>query len=388
MSKLIFDLRATQSEKKQVKFHGGGEYAKMVLKEALDAGYLNFECVYNGLLPIDNEIKLLCESKKINLIPIKNNKELQYLIESKGYTKLYSALPYHMGDLNLANCKFIMTIHGLRPLECIFDKTEWYYTTSIKSIVKYFARMIFSKVLFRIRYKEFKQLLSIKNKKVIVVSSHTKYSLLSLFPQQNSDEYIPIPAPLNTKSVEINKTSIKELNIKEKYFLLISANRWIKNNYRAIKALDVLFSEGRLKGIKIILIGISEANKRLLKINNKSSFLCSDYVESDDLEVLFKNAFAFIYPTLNEGYGLPPIKAMQYNVPVLASAVASVPEVCSNAALYFNPYSIEEIKNRILQITYDKKLYKKLQEKGLERFKELTSKEELNVHMRLKAIFE
>lgn len=74
-----------------------------------------------------------------------------------------------------------------------------------------------------------------------------------------------------------------------------------------------------------------------------------------------------IYPSLNEGFGYPPMEAMNYGVPVLASPFASIYEVCDNAALYFNPLDYKEIKNRIIQITYNQSLYKQFKVKGMRR---------------------
>ena len=59
---------------------------------------------------------------------------------------------------------------------------------------------------------------------------------------------------------------------------------------------------------------------------------------------------ALVYPSLNEGFGYPPLEAMHEGCPVIASAIASIPEVCGDAVMYFNPFLISEIKMRILQM--------------------------------------
>lgn len=75
-----------------------------------------------------------------------------------------------------------------------------------------------------------------------------------------------------------------------------------------------------------------------------------DYVESGELELLHQNAYAFVFPSLNEGFGYPPLQSMHYGVPVAASGTTSVPEICGDAAIYFDPYSQSEMANRILQL--------------------------------------
>ena len=96
-------------------------------------------------------------------------------------------------------------------------------------------------------------------------------------------------------------------------------------------------------------------------------------MEEQELDALYKNAHAFIYPTLFEGFGYPPLEAMRHGTPVLASAVTAVTEVCGQAVLYFNPYSLPEIKNRILFAAFENlDVYRQL---GLERYNEIKEKQ-------------
>ena len=69
-----------------------------------------------------------------------------------------------------------------------------------------------------------------------------------------------------------------------------------------------------------------------------------------ELEQLYHDAYCLVYPSLNEGFGYPPIEAMHYGIPVLASPFTSITEVCGDAVIYFNPFSIEELMGRLLYI--------------------------------------
>ena len=75
------------------------------------------------------------------------------------------------------------------------------------------------------------------------------------------------------------------------------------------------------------------------------------YVEDNVLCQLYHDAYCLIYPSLNEGFGYPPVEAMSFGIPVIASSFSSISEICDYAALYLNPYSIEEIMNRIIKIS-------------------------------------
>lgn len=212
------------------------------------------------------------------------------------------------------------------------------------------------------------------NIKIITVSNHSKFSILSFYPQIKKENikvcYSPSFNQLENNSIKsIEFAEIKEkINIDvKKYFLVTNAERWIKNAIRAVQAFEMILDDKKFCDYKLVLTGV--INKEIFEkeIKHKENFVLLNYIERDELECLFKNSYAFIYPSLNEGFGYPPLSAMKYGVPVIASGSSSIPEVCGNAAIYFDPYSIYEIKNRILQLS-DKEIYRNYSEKGIKRF--------------------
>jgi glycosyltransferase involved in cell wall biosynthesis len=82
---------------------------------------------------------------------------------------------------------------------------------------------------------------------------------------------------------------------------------------------------------------------------------------------LYSKAYAFIYPSLYEGFGIPPLEAMAYNCPVLSSNVSSMPEVIGDAALFFNPNDLEEIRVQMEKVVLDQNLREELILKGKEK---------------------
>jgi glycosyltransferase involved in cell wall biosynthesis len=99
----------------------------------------------------------------------------------------------------------------------------------------------------------------------------------------------------------------------------------------------------------VIVLGVCHKKIYLKCIKNKDKFIIEGYKDVEELEILYINAHLFLYPTLNEGFGYPPLEAMKYGTYVAVSAITSTTEVYGDAVLYFNPYDINEICNRILQ---------------------------------------
>lgn len=88
------------------------------------------------------------------------------------------------------------------------------------------------------------------------------------------------------------------------------------------------------------------------------------YVEEEDLPSLYSAAELFVYPSLYEGFGLPPLEAMACGVPVVASEAPPLPEVLGDAALFFSPYNVEAMASAMEKALLDKELRRKLREKG------------------------
>jgi glycosyltransferase involved in cell wall biosynthesis len=88
------------------------------------------------------------------------------------------------------------------------------------------------------------------------------------------------------------------------------------------------------------------------------------YVSDAELRALYEGATAFVFPSIYEGFGIPPLEAMHCGCPVLAARAASIPEVCGDAAIYFDPRSSDELASVLLQVTGDRALREKLRAKG------------------------
>lgn len=368
-NKILFDGIATQGTKRS-KFHGGGEYAKFILRESIRLQY-EFDIVFSNALYMDGEIEeLLSLNPNYTVYRVDDKKDLYDLIDEKDYQVFYSALPYSYSDY-ACKAHLIGVIHGLRSIELPWDVYRYKYETNIYKryigyLISHFA--VLQRALRNRHINSMKKLLEVRNATYITVSNHSKYSIMNIFPFVNNDTIRVFYSPF---AIERDKNQRHPSN----YYLMVSGNRFEKNVYRAVCAFDKLFSDGKLAGKKIVITGCGK-QPFWNNLRNKDKFELLPYVSVQELETLYRNAFCFVYPSLNEGFGYPPLKAMGYGVPVIASSATSIPEVCGYAASYFNPLSIDDLNSRILQMDLDKEFYDRLSADGQKRVSELLQMQE------------
>ncbi len=99
----------------------------------------------------------------------------------------------------------------------------------------------------------------------------------------------------------------------------------------------------------------------------REGVLFTGFVADDDLPALYSGAMAFVFPSLYEGFGLPPLEALACGAPVLCSNTSSLPEVVGDAALTMDPTSVEAIREGLRRLSGDTLLRAELREKGLRR---------------------
>jgi glycosyltransferase involved in cell wall biosynthesis len=153
------------------------------------------------------------------------------------------------------------------------------------------------------------------------------------------------------------------------YFIFIGTISPRKNISRLMQAFD-LFKQQSHNDLKLLIAGkemyrTAELHELKTQLYYGKDILFTGRLNNSDLADLLSAAFCMTFVPLIEGFGLPPIEAMQCNVPVIAGNVTSVPEIVGDAALLVNPYDITEIKNAMQKIYADKNLRQLLIQKGI-----------------------
>lgn len=376
---ILFNLRCTQPDGK-TKRHGGGIYGEIVFKRII-ARKLPVCAYYDSENWLNPEIKEIIINNNITLFDIRQL-SLKSIIRDNDIKLVYTPL-FGRDFGSFHDCKVIGTLHGLRDLEMPNDKIVTKYRPFFKNWCKFHLRDIFSFISRANRFHFVEEISANKDVTIVVVSNHTACSYKANYPQYSS-RMIPVFYSPST----VNETICFNSDNKENFFLIVSANRWEKNALRAIIAIDDLASNGVLPAdFRVVVTGASSSKMFGYKIKNLELFDFKGYVSDEELANLYHHAYCLIYPSLNEGFGYPPIEAMYHRTPVLASAICSIPEICGDAALYFSPFSINEIKCRIIQIL-DVNVHELMAKKGNERFVEIQQRQKEDLDKLIDYIYE
>jgi glycosyltransferase involved in cell wall biosynthesis len=248
--------------------------------------------------------------------------------------------PCHIGPFRLPNSiKKVVTIHDLTPI--IFPKFH------IKR----------STIIHKLLLKK-----SLKNADLIITpSKNTKKDLIKKYNLKNKIKTIPLGIENKSTNKELTGKNLKNA----KYILYLGTIEPRKNLTTLIDAFTELKKKEDIPHKLIISGPIGWKYKEILKKTNNPNIILTGYVSEREKSALYENADIFVYPSIYEGFGLPPLEALSHGTPVICSNGGSLKEIFQNHALIFEPKDKEKLKQHIKTLTHDEKLKKKLIEKGL-----------------------
>ncbi len=255
-------------------------------------------------------------------------------------------------------CKTVITVHDLR-----------------------FERFPKSYQKLRLLYLKYKVPRSLKKADhIISISDFTKNEIIKFYRLPKNKittihEAIDLKRfnPKNILQSEENEI-LKKMNLtKNNFFLSVGHIEPRKNYERLIKAF-IEFKKLKKNNYKLVIVGKKNLNyKNVIKLieENNLNILYNNYVSEKELITLYKNAYIFVFPSYYEGFGFPPLEAATLGTPSIASNLSSIPEIAGKGALYFDPFNIEDIKNKMYKVTTNIDIYnnlKKYSKENLKRF--------------------
>ena len=229
---------------------------------------------------------------------------------------------------------YVPKINGCIKLITVHDMRFRRYPRSYTLARRLYVRYAFQKSL---KYVD----------RIITVSEFTKKEILSFYTI-NPNLIVPIHEAVNRERFKITfddeaileKTGLQ----KERYLLTVGHLEPRKNYPLLIEAIEDLNRESD-EQYPLVIVGKKNYKYRqtLTAIRKAKNVKYLDFVDYKTLLSLYKNARLFLFPSIYEGFGFPPLEAAQFGVPSAVSNVSSIPEICGEGAVYFDPFSKEDM---------------------------------------------
>jgi glycosyltransferase involved in cell wall biosynthesis len=217
-----------------------------------------------------------------------------------------------------------------------------------------------------------------RSRLVLTVSEASRRDILHFYPWADPERVRVVPNALDASLLE-DPGEEEMARVRERYQLrgrivLYAGNiKPHKNLERLIMAFGLLKRRPGFEDARLVIVGSAEENKyAALRRTTEVTGVRSDvrffgFVPDRTLAALYRLATLFAFPSLYEGFGLPPLEAMACGTPVLTSRLSSLPEVVGDAALLVDPYSAEDIAEGMARLLDDAELRATLVARGRQR---------------------
>jgi len=338
MIKIGFDAR-------MIRHSGIGTYIRGVLKHLVEKTNLDLT-LFGDLVKIANypARKVLAD------FPIYSIREQVFfpkLLRKNPVQLLH--VPHYNAPLGVSG-PLIITLHDLIHLKFPPSRLAYFYARGmIEAVCK-------------------------KAKVILVDSQNTKQDLLQILGSLEKKIQVVYPAVseefLNPPSSPINGPSPSLP--KEPYLLYVGNVRPTKNIKILIESF--LLAKKELKDLSLRIVGKDSMPEYTRAFKDRSDIRWLGEIPTAKLFQVYREARIFIFPSLYEGFGLPPLEAMASGVPVISSNAASLPEVVGDSALLFDPRNPQELADLIIHLWRDDAKIKELIFKGKERVKQFSWK--------------
>lgn len=388
--RIAIDLSAAQPQI-STKVNGGGEYGVFMF-DRLCQENIDIVVFLDGKKGDNSTINAICSEHEVQKLIFNSISELSNLINTGGYDTVFFPICHpKYSDLKIDNSQRIIGgIHDLSTIEqaVVYRKVygKKFFAPDGKDWMRRIIRCVDSDGYKKKAIESHRKIFHISENQVTYTVSHsTRAEIQYYFPEMRTT-HIPVfytPETFVTREITLDEEAmLKEYDVQDdRYFLLCSANRWNKNNALAIKALDSFFVDESCKGYKAVVLGaVGESEKYLESLPAHSKqFIFKGYVDRMEMDILFKHAHAFVYPSVIEGFGLPPIEAMRYGTLSLCSISTSITEICADAAIYFDPYSQSSMEKAFIK-SFDEEYAAMIRNNIKRRYTELQEKRKKDIH--------
>ena len=280
-----------------------------------------------------------------------NHVRLHRVLQAYGVNLLH--IP-HLATAPLVPCRYLMTVHDVG--EFLYGPAQGFRQT--------------------MRFRMTQRSLA-KASRLMAVSQATKQDIENLFAVP-SEKITVVENAIDERFIlttrrEEARLVLERHQVKDPFLLYVGSARPQKNIPRLIEAFAVIRGEvqkhPQFHKLKLLIIGdeLSEnpvLRQTVVRTRMQEHVRFMGYVPIETLRVFYEAAEVFVFPSLYEGFGLPPLEAMAQGTPVVTSNVSSLPEVVGDAAVLVHPENVFDIARGVQQVLLDPELREELRERG------------------------
>lgn len=320
---------------------GNGTFARRVLGQLQQLDHENEYCLIVRDIPgIQDTFAITAENFRVHRVRVPAGRIGRILFEQlwfprvireSGAQLLYS--PSLSVPLRLKSIPMVNTIHDLTPfvLKKYGRLRHAYYLRMARRSAKRVSHVVTVSENSR---RDIERFLNIPDSKVSIVYNFLEDDFARITPQDSQDN----------------------ADAYGKYFLFVGTVQPGKNIRTLIDAFDLYLRQAHAEARELVIAGkygwyyeeiLEYAETRL----SREHIHFTGYVGNERLKQLYVRSSALVYPTLYEGFGIPPLEAMALEVPVVASRVASIPEVVGDAAILVDPLDYESIADALTHVS-------------------------------------
>lgn len=182
---------------------------------------------------------------------------------------------------------------------------------------------------------------------------------------------------------KVRKNLDLKFDLPKKFIFSVGSIEPRKNLIGLLKAYNSL--ESKIKNeYKLVLAGFKGwENSEIMELIDKENIHYLGFISDIELAKVYNLASCFVFPSFYEGFGLPVLEAMACGTPIVCSNSSSLPEVGGNAVVYYNPYDVNDIKEKIEMVLSDTVLQQVMITKGLERAKMFSWEKSADKHLKV-----
>lgn len=348
-----FEMKIAMDARSITWYHGTGigTYTENLLKHLLN---IDSENNYNLYWSGDNFEDYRKDNTKIIMTSKKHQRFFQVNYFPSNLKKenidLYHVPQNGIGLYKDIECKTVCTIHDLIPY--IMPETV--------------GRGYLLKFL-----KEMPDIIS-NSTGILTVSQYSKDDILRYFPI-DPDKIFVTPLAANKCYKPLDKELCKRFilnkyNIKDPFILYLGGFSDRKNVDSLIKAFSKVYKDLDKEHKLVILGSYRDSSQKLVKLvddlNMEDKIIFAGFIPNEDLPSFYNACEAFVYPSLYEGFGLPPLEAMSCKAPVISSNLTSIPEVVGDCGILIDPYKPDSLRDAMGTLLNDDDLKDTLAIKG------------------------